>query len=92
MEVFSKAIERQGGTGGVWGFVDGTFRGHCRPEGQDAQELVYSGYKRLHGIQYQAITTPDCLISSLTGPYPGCTNDWAMWKRSGCENAIRTVN
>jgi hypothetical protein len=50
LQVFAEAVEREGGTGGVWGFVDGTFRGHCRPEGQLAQELVYSGHKRSHGI------------------------------------------
>jgi hypothetical protein len=36
LQVFADAVEREGGAGGVWGFVDGTFRGHCRPKGQIA--------------------------------------------------------
>lgn len=92
LEAFSEGVERVTGAGGVWGFVDGTFRSHCRPQGNVAQRAVYSGHKRLHGINYQAICTPDGLISSFTGPWAGPVNDWAMWKKSGYEAAMRTVS
>jgi hypothetical protein len=92
LKVFADAIHRIGGADGVWGFVDGTFRGYCRPTGNEEQRAVYSGHKKLHGNNYQAIVTPDGLVSSLTGPYMGPTNDWTMWRRSGCEEAIREVS
>lgn len=88
----SAGVEIVCGVSGVWGFVDGTFRGHCRPEGNVAQRAVYSGHKRQHGINWQAICTPDGLISSLVGPFAGPVNDWAMWRRSGCDAAICKVS
>jgi DDE superfamily endonuclease len=92
MVAFSEAVHDAGGVEGVWGFVDGTFRGYCRPTGNEEQRRVYSGHKKLHGNNYQAIVTPDGLVSSLTGPFMGPTNDWTMWRRSGCEEAIREVS
>jgi DDE superfamily endonuclease len=71
--------------------VDGTFRGHRRPKDYNSQRTVYSGHKRAHGMNYQAIVTPDGLVSSIIGPFAGANNDWAMWKRSGCEEEIRQV-
>jgi hypothetical protein len=88
---FADAVEAVGGVKGVYGFVDGTFRGHRRPGGQEAQRTVYSGHKRAHGMNWQAVVTPDGLVSSLVGPYAGANNDWSMWKRSGCEEEIRKV-
>jgi hypothetical protein len=91
LKVFADAVERVGGVPGIWGFVDGTFRGYCRPSGNEEQRRVYSGHKKLWGNNYQAIVTPDGLVSSLSGPYMGPTNDWTMWRRSGCDEAIREV-
>ena len=71
--------------------MDSTFRGCRRPSDNNGQRLIYSGHKRLHGITWQAIATPDGLISSLTGPFAGSVNDWSIWRRSGCEEAIREV-
>jgi DDE superfamily endonuclease len=89
LQEFSRAIEGICNISGVWGFVDGTFRGCRRPGNQGDQKLVFSGHKRLHGLNWQGIATPDGLISSLTGAFAGPVNDWAMWRRSGCEEAIR---
>ncbi len=91
MRVFAAAVEEVGGAEDIWGFVDGTFRGYSRPQGQEDQQLVFSGHKRLHGQKYQAIVTPDGLVSSLTGPWPGPVNDWSMWRRSGCPERLREV-
>jgi nuclease HARBI1 len=91
LQEFSAGIEQYNGIQGVWGFVDGTFKGHCRPTGYINQRIVYSGHKRAHGINWQAIATPDGLISSLVGPYSGANNDWSMWKRSGCEAELRNL-
>jgi nuclease HARBI1 len=59
--------------------------------GNEDQRLVYSGHKKLHGMNWQAIATPDGLISSLVGPFAGSMNDWAIWRRSGCEDILRTT-
>jgi hypothetical protein len=56
-----------------------------------AQRTVYSGHKRAHGMNWQAIVTPNGLVSSLAGPFAGTNNDWSIWKRSGCEGNIRRV-
>jgi hypothetical protein len=76
----------------IWGFVDGTFRAFCKPSASDeAQRAAYSGYKKLHGQNWQAIVTPDGLIVSLVGPYFGPANDWTMWQLSGCKEEIQEV-
>jgi hypothetical protein len=75
LRVFEDAIRDVGGCGRIWGFVDGTFRGFCRPMGDAAQRAAYNGHKRSHGQQWQAIVTPDGLVSSLIGPYLGPIND-----------------
>lgn len=53
LKEFTAGVEGLCGVMGVWGFVDGTFRSHCRPEGNVAQRAVYSGHKRQHGINWQ---------------------------------------
>jgi hypothetical protein len=88
---FSEAVHRIGGVSGVWGFVDGTFRGHRRPKDYNSQRTVYLGHKRAYGMNYQAIITPDGLVSSIIGSFARANNDWAMWKRSGCKEEIRQV-
>ncbi|OBT40918.1 hypothetical protein VE00_08802 [Pseudogymnoascus sp. WSF 3629] len=40
---------------------------------------------------FQAIVTPDGLVVSLVGPFPGPTNDWTMWGVSGYEEALRQL-
>jgi hypothetical protein len=69
LKEYSNAIARKGGVDGIWGFIDGTMGAICRP--MENQKLYYTGYKRLHAVKYQAILTPDGLISSLAGPYLG---------------------
>jgi hypothetical protein len=44
--------------------------------------MFYSGHERLHRMVFQAITTPDGLISSLFGPFTSRTNDLGMFNAS----------
>jgi hypothetical protein len=37
LKVFTNAIEKIGGAKEIWGFVDNTFHGHCRPQGNEEQ-------------------------------------------------------
>jgi hypothetical protein len=73
----------------VWGFIDGTFQGFCRPKKN--QEDWYSGHKKAHGLKYQGIVTPDGLVSSLVGPYPGPLNDWSMFRLSKVQSRLRKI-
>ena len=91
LQVYAEAVRQVNGIKGIWGFVYGTFRGYCRPTGNEAQRRVYSGQKKLWGNNYQAIVTPDGICVSLMGPFIGPTNDWNIWRRSGCDEAIREV-
>jgi hypothetical protein len=88
---FAKAIEQSGcpGNGLIWGFIDGTFNKFCRPE--EAQELVYSGHKKGWGNKYQAIVTPDGMISSIWGPFAGRDNDVTMLTRSGLVEDLKRI-
>jgi len=77
---YARAVEEKSGVRGVWGFIDGTMRAICRP--QQNQELYYSGYKKCHAVKYQAVFTPDSLISDLAGPYTGRESDWTVYQDS----------
>jgi hypothetical protein len=77
---YVECIRRRGGGVGIWGFVDGTFRGFNRPTRR--QRDYYSGHYHSHGFRYQAIVTPDGLVSSFIGPFHGRDNDWSIWQRS----------
>jgi len=70
------------GSAVFWGFVDGTFRGFCRPTGYEQQRSAYSGHKKDHGQKWQGIVGPDGIIWSLVGPFLGPVNDWSIWRRS----------
>lgn len=90
LRVYSRAIGEDLGIddSDIFGFVDGTFRGVCRP--LEEQKNVYSGYKKRHGIKWQGIIFPDGLIV-LNGPYEGRANDWTIWNNSRVEHRIRHV-
>jgi hypothetical protein len=77
------AMTRQVGCplGGCVGFIDGTMRPSCRP--QLHQRLVFSGHKRQHGLKFQAVVTPDGIISHLGGPYTATRHDAAILAQSG---------
>jgi hypothetical protein len=79
------------GSAVIWGFVDGTFRGFCRPTGYEQQRSAYSGHKKDTGQKWQAVVTPDGLVASLVGPFMGPVNDWAIWRRSQLGEKIREV-
>ncbi|XP_023015958.2 uncharacterized protein [Leptinotarsa decemlineata] len=63
-----------------WGFIDGTTRAICRPT--EEQENYYSGHKRYHCVKYQSLLSPDGLILSLKGAYPGRRHDAGIFRIS----------
>lgn len=64
----------------IIGFIDGTFRGTACPV--VGQRAMYNGYKRKHGVIFEAITSPDGLIVHVHGPITGANNDRFVIARS----------
>lgn len=87
---FSLAIHRLDGGHYFWGFINGTLNATCRPVLD--QHQFYSGHKRKHSYKYQAIVTPDGMMSSLMGPFIGRRGDWKMVELSGLEAKLRAMN
>jgi nuclease HARBI1 len=56
-----------------WGFIDCTIRSICRPTKH--QQIIYSGYKKVHALKYSAVKCPDGIIYHLAGAYEGRRND-----------------
>lgn len=90
LSTYAMAIHHFGGGSCFWGFIDGTLNATCRPLVD--QEQYYSGHKRKHGYKYQAVVTPDGLVSSLMGPFIGRRGDWKMVECSGLVEKLRAVN
>lgn len=90
LQNYATIIKEKCGVSNIWGFVDGTIRPMCRPSTIDQREW-YTSYKKIHGFKFQAISTPDGLISSLAGPTTAVDGDWAMWHESDIELFLREV-
>ena len=78
---YANALSRFGvPSSSIIGFIDCTIRPTCCPGIH--QELVYTGYKKCHGMKYQAVVTPNGLIAHLSGPYRAPQNDCGVLKES----------
>ena len=64
----------------VFGFIDCTIRQTCRPG--EFQELVYTGYKKCHGMKFQAVVIPNGLVAHLSGPFRAPQNDMGVLRES----------
>jgi hypothetical protein len=74
---FARAVKNKGAAlETVWGFIDGTIRAMCRPG--IIQREVYNGWKRLHGLKWQSVVTPDGIIRLLSGPFSARRHDAFM--------------
>ena len=93
LQAFGQAVLQDGGQGLglIWGFIDGSFVGFCQSIDPEHQRRMYSGYYKGHGMKWQAIVTPDGLVSSLCGPWAGPVNDWTMLQESGILEDFRRV-
>ncbi|RPB04984.1 hypothetical protein L873DRAFT_1916036, partial [Choiromyces venosus 120613-1] len=63
-----KIQEKDEISGLIWVFVDGMYKQiyHPRPETED-QEIIWSGHKHMHSIQFLITTIPDGMISCTVG-------------------------
>jgi nuclease HARBI1 len=86
---YAEAVARKTGVHGlrIWGFIDGTLLKICRPTWN--QKAAYSGHKRIHGLKFQNVTTPDGLIANLSGPIAGCRHDSHMLTASETVDKLR---
>ena len=57
----------------IWGFIDGTIRKTSRPLYH--QRVVYTRFKKCHGLNFQSVMAPDGFIACLFGPVPAKTHD-----------------
>lgn len=72
-----------------FGFLDGTARQTTRQDGPSIiQQAMYDGHHRMHGFEYQAVTSPDGIVISLFGPVPGRLNDIWMVHKSRLQELI----
>ena len=60
-------------THSVVGFLDCTIHLTCQPS--VSETLLYTGYKKCHGMKFQAIVVPDGMITHLAGPYRAPQNN-----------------
>ena len=68
LERFAEVVHRKGAPlNNCFAFVDGTVRPIWRP-GTVNQRLLYNGHKRVHGIKFQSVVTPDGMIANMYGP------------------------
>ena len=100
LDIFSQKIFNKGAIrSDIWGFIDGTVRGICRPtkranddeEGGSynfSQQSVYCGHKRKHSLTFQAIVTPDGLVAHLFGPSAGRNHDMRLYRESKIADTI----
>jgi hypothetical protein len=79
---YASAVERKCGglLPNIWGFIDGTIRRTCRPIRY--QQVVYTRYKRCHGLKFQSVVTPDGFVAHLYGPCVARFHDARMLRES----------
>lgn len=84
----------------VIGFVDGKLHRIARPMqraehtaiGVDTQRTVYSGYKKVHAVKFQAVVVPNGLIVQLCGGFRGRVADSTMMRRSGLNEMLQGLS
>lgn len=90
LQDYAAAVHQRGAPlTNCFGFVDGTLRQIARPSKN--QRLVYNGHKRVHGIKFQSVVTPNGIIANLTGPYLGRRHDSTILHQSNMMNELRQM-
>ena len=67
----------------VFGFVDGTQREVCLPDGPTiVGEAFINGHKHFPSAAYIGLLSPDGLFAQFAGPYMGWEHDHSVFKKS----------
>jgi len=93
MDRYCDAVAAQGSPlARVYGFIDGTKLQTCRigatHDGVNLQKEIYSGHKRMHCLNYQAVSAPDGICIHFWGPLEGRRHDSTMLLQSGLLEAL----
>lgn len=64
----------------VMGFIDGKLFATCRPS--VAQESIFNGKDRVHGLKYQGVLHACGLLMNFAGPEAGRRHDAYVWMES----------
>ena len=65
----------------IWGFIDGTIHKTTRPIYH--QRVVYTWFKKCHGLKFQSVLVPNRFIACLFSPVPAKTHDARLLPESG---------
>ncbi|RHZ21672.1 hypothetical protein DYB26_006209 [Aphanomyces astaci] len=90
LQLYANAIANSSPVACLFGIIDGskfeTYRitQTSAPAFPDMQRYVYSGYKRRHCLNFQAITAPDGLCIHFWGPLEGARHDTTSLRRVSC--------
>ena len=77
LRLFANKINAKCPQSNCTGFLDTTLKRNTRPH--IGQQAVYSGYKKIHGMKYQNVITPDGIIATQWGPVEGRRSDiWIL--------------
>ncbi|ETV88326.1 hypothetical protein H257_01599 [Aphanomyces astaci] len=89
LQLYANAIANKGSpVACLFGFIDGSKFETCHitqasaSAFPDMQRYVYSGHKRRHCLNFQAITAPDGLCVHFWGPLEGARHDTTLLRES----------
>lgn len=63
-------------------FIDNTLRKISRPQGDEAQEAFYNGWKKIHALKYQTLTAPCGMVMDMFPNTSGRRSDLLTLRRS----------
>ena len=73
----------------IWGFIDGTIRKTSRPVYH--QRVVYTQFKKCHGLKFQSVLVPDGFIACLFSQVPAKTHDARLLRESGLLDQLEEI-
>ena len=73
----------------IWGFIDGTIHKTSMPVYH--QRVVYTWFKKCHGLKFQSVLVPDRFIACLFSPVPAKTHDAKLLQESGLLDQLEEI-
>ena len=91
MPYFAELIQNKtdGVAENIWGFIDGTICKTSRPVFH--QKVVYTQFKKCHGLKFQSVLVPDRFIACLFSPVPAKTHDVKHLRESGLLDQLEEI-
>ena len=73
----------------IWGFINGTICKTTRPIYH--QRVVYTWFKKCHGLKFQSVLVPNRFIACSFGPVPVETHDARLLQESGLMDQLEEL-